>query len=145
MENTQKCIEACNRLMRGEISAVETYSQALDEFYDKPERTLLQKILDDHEQSVIDLEEHVVSMDGVPDSESGAWGGFVKALEGGAKLLGGSPALAVLQAGEEHGISDYEDALEDPAVIDEIKTVIRGELIPRLRQHVTLLKDLPAS
>lgn len=44
---------------------------------------------------------------------SGARGTFAKAVEGGAKMLGESPALATLIAGKEHGLSEYKDALED--------------------------------
>ena len=29
---TDKCIEACNSLLRGEISAIETYNQAIEKF-----------------------------------------------------------------------------------------------------------------
>jgi hypothetical protein len=142
MSDTQKCIDVCNRLLRGEISAIETYFLALDVFQDEPSQALLQQILDDHELSVIDLEEHIISMDGAPESESGVWGDFAKNLETGAKLLGASPALAILRTGEEHGIREYEDALEDPAVMDEIKSAIRVELIPRLRQHIKMLNGV---
>ena len=145
MADTKRCIEVCNRLLRGEISATETYEQALDKFQGDPEEALLQKIRDDHEESVATLEDHLVSMGAEPDTESGVWGGFAAALEGAAKLLGESPALKILQTGEEHGLRDYQDALEDPGVMEDIKASIRSELIPRLREHITSLEALPAA
>ena len=145
MSDKETCIEVCNRLLRGEISAIETYEQALDKFQDDPEQSLLQRIRNDHQESVIALEEHIVSMGAEPDTESGIWGGFVQAVEGTAKLLGESPALKILRKGEEHGIQDYQDALADPDVMEEIKIDIRSQLIARLKEHLVLLQELPAA
>lgn len=144
MSDKQKCIDVCNRLLRGEISAVETYDQALEKFQDEPGQSLLQKIRDDHEVSVSALEDHIASMGATPDSESGIWGGFVQAVEGTAKMLGESPALKILQTGEEHGIQEYQEALSDDGVMEEIKSEIRSSLLPRLKKHLSLLQELPA-
>jgi uncharacterized protein (TIGR02284 family) len=144
MSDKQKCIDVCNRLLRGEISAVETYDQALEKFQDEPGQSLLQKIRDDHEVSVSTLEEHIASMGATPDSESGIWGGFAQAVEGTAKMLGESPALKILRTGEEHGVQEYQDALSDDDVMEEIKSEIRSSLLPRLKKHLSLLQELPA-
>ena len=66
-------------------------------------------------------------------------------MEGAAKLLGESPALAVLEEGEEHGINEYDEALRNPEVMEEIKTVIRRDLQPPLSKHVSALERLRAS
>jgi hypothetical protein len=50
--------------------------------------------------------------------------------------------LKSLQQGEEHGLDDYEDALEDEDVTPSCKDMIRAELMPRIRQHITSLQDL---
>jgi hypothetical protein len=52
--------------------------------------------------------------------------------------------LAVLEEGEEHGISEYEEALRNPDVMEEIKSVIRQHLLPPLSQHVSALERLRA-
>jgi len=140
--SNQGCIDACNKLLRGELSAIETYSQAQDKFHNQPEEEVLVKIRSFHSSNANKLREHIVSMHGTPSDSSGAWGTFAKAIEGGAKLLGETAALQALIAGEEHGIQEYQDALKDTEVMAEIKEVIRRDLIPDLRSNVSALQQL---
>ena len=140
--SNQGCIDACNKLLRGELSAIETYSQAQDKFHNQPEEEVLVKIRSFHSSNANKLREHIVSMHGKPSDSSGAWGTFAKAIEGGAKLLGETAALQALIAGEEHGIQEYQDALKDTEVMAEIKEVIRRDLIPDLRSNVSALQQL---
>ena len=53
--------------------------------------------------------------------------------------------MAALQQGEEHGVSEYEEALEDKSIDAEIKEVIRDELLPPLREHIATLQSLTES
>ena len=144
MNATHECIDVCNSLLRGELSAVETYSQALEKFENDVERSALRAIQNDHQNSAARLREHLLDMGAEPATDSGAWGTFAKAVEGTAKLLGESPALAALQQGEEHGIDEYEEALRNEGVMAEIKTVIRQQLLPPLSEHVVALDRLKA-
>jgi rubrerythrin len=144
MNATDECIDVCNSLLRGELSAIETYNQALEKFEAEVERSALQAIRSDHEASASSLREHIIDMGAEPSTDSGAWGTFAQAVEGTAKLLGESPALAALQQGEEHGIDEYEEALRNSDVMEEIKGVIRQELLPRLSEHVAALDRLRA-
>lgn len=142
MNATAECIEVCNSLLRGELSAIETYEQAIGKFQEEPDRGTLQEVRDEHERSAQRLREHLIDMGAAPATDSGAWGSFAQAVEGTAKLLGESPALAALEAGENHGIDEYEEALRNPNVMEEIKTVIRGDLLPALSDHVATLGRL---
>lgn len=144
MNATEECTEVCNALLRGELSAIETYTQALEKFHSEPERASLQAIRTEHVNSAALLCDHLAEMGATPASSSGAWGTFAKAVEGTATMLGESPALAVLEEGEEHGINEYESALRNPDVMEEIKTVIRQHLLPPLSQHVSALEQLRA-
>lgn len=144
MNVTAECIEVCNSLLRGELSAVETYDQAIDKFREEPERRALEGIRADHERSAGKLRQHLIDMGAQPATGSGAWGSFAQAVEGTAKALGQSPALAALEQGENHGIDEYEEALRNPNVMDEIKTVIRQDLLPALSGHVAALDRLRA-
>jgi rubrerythrin len=143
--NTQSCVDACNKLLRGELSAVKTYNQAIEKFSGSREGQVLDGLRNEHEQSVRELSEHVSAMGGIPDSTSGPWGTFAAAVEGTAKMLGESAALTALIEGEKHGISEYEDALDDPEVMDEAKNSIRDHLLPRLLDHVVVLEGLRAA
>ena len=142
MNATDECIEVCNSLLRGELSAIETYTQAIAKFDTDPERSALLGIRDDHERSANRLRDHLADMGATPATDSGAWGSFAKAVEGSANVLGESPALAALEQGEEHGIDEYENALRNAGVMEEIKTVIRGDLLPALSEHIAALGRL---
>ncbi|WP_035603665.1 DUF2383 domain-containing protein [Haloferula sp. BvORR071] len=139
MNATDECIDVCNRLLRGELSAIETYSQAIAKFENDPERAALEGIREEHEHIAARLREHLDDMGALPSASSGAWGSFARAVEGTAKALGKSLALEALQQGEEHGIDEYERALRNPDVMIEIKTVIRGNLLPACSEHVAAL------
>ena len=144
MNATHECIDVCNSLLRGELSAIETYDQALEKFENDTERSALRSIQSDHQNSAARLRDHLIDMGAEPATDSGAWGTFAKAVEGTAKLLGESPALAALQQGEEHGIDEYEEALRNEGVMAEIKTVIRQQLLPPLSEHIAALDRLKA-
>lgn len=142
MSDHDQCIEICNSLLRGELSAVETYEQAIEKFSGDSQASPLGKIKAEHLESATVLRSHVQSMGGSPSESSGAWGTFATAVEGTAKILGDSAALAALEQGEEHGISEYRDALEDEDVMEDIKTQIRSKLLPALESHLAILKGL---
>lgn len=139
---TQTCVDVCDKLLRGEISAIESYQESLEKLENPAQREELQQILEDHRRSADVLRDHISAMGAVPDSDSGAWGSFTQAVTGVASFVGQSTTISTLIQGEEHGINEYEDALEDPDVMDEIKTSIRGTLIPRLQEHITTLESL---
>jgi uncharacterized protein (TIGR02284 family) len=140
----ESCIDTCNELLRGELSAVETYSQVIDKLDSGAERAALERIRSDHEDSARQLHNHVLSMGGEPATSSGAWGAFARAVEGAAKMLGKSAALKTLEEGEEYGIREYREAVASGEMMDEIKTVIQRELLPRLSEHTRALSGLLA-
>lgn len=142
--DTKTCINACEKLLRGEISAVETYRQAIEKFQNQPEATVLADIQRDHEESASVLRNHLIEMGALPKNDSGIWGDFAKAVEGTAKIFGESTALAALIQGEKIGVSDYESALGDEGVMESIKIEIRNTLIPRLHNHISALEQLKA-
>lgn len=139
---TQDCIDVCNRLLRGELSAVETYRQTIRKFEGDSALTTLRQIQSEHEYAAELLRNNVLEMGGEPSSDSGAWGAFANTVQGVAKVFGESSALKSLQQGEEHGLDDYEDALEDEDVMPTCKELIRAELMPRTRQHIVSLQEL---
>ena len=140
--DTSHCIDVCNSLLRGEISAVETYGKAIDKFSGDPEAPKLIQIRDEHQRAVDLLREDVRRMGGTPDTDSGAWGAFANTVQGAANLFGENSALGALKQGEEHGRNDYERALADDRVLPECKDLIRTELMPRCSQHIATLDML---
>ena len=142
MESTEACIRVCNSLLRGELSAVETYSLAINRYSGKPAVTELQRIRTEHALSAARLSQNVREMGGTPEEDSGAWGVFAKAVQGAANLFGADSALESLQRGEEKGRSDYEAALANDEVMAAHKEVISSELRPRINHHIATLERL---
>ena len=143
--NTESCIKSCNKLLRGELSAIETYTQAINKLSGSARIDPLEQILSDHRDSAELLRDHIVEMGAVPETDSGAWGNFAKAVEGTAELMGDSLTLLVLQEGEEHGISEYQEALASTDVMEEAKATIGEILLPRLLEHLSVLENLRAA
>jgi uncharacterized protein (TIGR02284 family) len=138
-------VDALNVLLRGEISAVETYTQGINKFSDPADRTasnVLTRLRDEHTRSVETLRSRIVSHGGTPSDGSGVWGAFTTAVEGAAKLIGPQTALAALKQGEQIGLDDYESALKKEDVSTEFKFLIRNELMPRCQEHIKTLDQL---
>lgn len=142
---TEHCIDACNSLLRGEISAVETYGQAIDKYAEEPEIAILIRIQSEHQKADELLRDNILEMHGVPQTESGAWGATAKAIQAAANFFGESSAIRSLQQGEELGQSAYEAALDDDQVLPECKTMIRDQLLPMVNEHITRLENLNES
>jgi uncharacterized protein (TIGR02284 family) len=134
--------EGLNRLIRGELSAIETYRQALDKMKDAPEATELHAIMVEHRAAAQVWREHVKERGGNPADSSGPWGGWAKFVEGTAQLFGNGAALKALKEGEEHGINEYETFLEDPNADQECKDLARTQFLPQCRSHIPILDRL---
>lgn len=144
MNNTDHCIDVCNKLLRGERSAVETYDQAIGKHGDKPVMDELRVLRQDHAEAVRILEDNVRSMGGSPDQEAGAWGAFANTVQAAANLMGPNSALEALQKGEQAGKRDYENALKDDEVMPECKNLFNSRLLPTTMDHISTLERLQA-
>jgi demethoxyubiquinone hydroxylase (CLK1/Coq7/Cat5 family) len=101
-----------NGFLRGEISAVETYRQAIEKLGSSANRAQLEGCQSSHQQRVMKLRDQVARLGGEPATESGAWGAFARLVEGGAKAFGERAALAALEEGEDHGLKLYRNDLD---------------------------------
>lgn len=128
-------------LLRGEMSAVETYERALEKVNGSPEGAKLRQIFADHSQAVGLLRDLLIRYEGQLPMSSGAWGTFANAVQATANLLGDSAALTALKEGEEHGIKEYQRALAEPGVDADVKGLSRS-LLDRCQSHVPVLEAL---
>ncbi len=129
-------------LIRGERAAVKTYDTVLADLKAGSERERLMAIRTDHQAAVDRLSKYVV---GKPDlaedaGSAGVWGGFATAWTKGAKLFGNEAALRALKQGEEHGISEYKEALNDDSFDKGLKAQIKNEMLPKQQKHIETLK-----
>jgi hypothetical protein len=132
----EETADRLNSLLRGEISAAETYGQALSKFERHPETPRLQRLREDHVEAANLLRRHVTGRGEENATSSGPWGAFAKAVEGTAKAFGESAALAALKEGEEHGVKEYESALRDEDLDRSARELITSRLLPRQRAHI---------
>jgi uncharacterized protein (TIGR02284 family) len=132
-------IDTLNSLLRGELSATETYQQALAKVGDDPGAAEIRRIHAEHREAANTLRQHVHRHGGQPSTSSGAWGTFAKAVEGVAKLFGNKAALKALKEGEEHGVKEYQEALDAGGLPAECATLIRNQLLPQTRAHIATL------
>jgi uncharacterized protein (TIGR02284 family) len=128
-----------NRLLRGELAATETYQQALAKVGNDPRSAELRRLHDSHRTAANEIRQHIHQHGGKPDQGSGSWGTWAKTVEGAAKIFGNAAAVKALKEGEEHGIKDYEAALNDQNLPAECKDLIRNRLLPQTRSHIPAL------
>jgi uncharacterized protein (TIGR02284 family) len=137
--NTWAGNDILNRLLRGELAATVTYQQALAKVGSEPRSADLRRLHDEHRAAANELRQHIHSHGGQPDQGAGSWGAWARTVEGAAKIFGNAAAVKALKEGEEHGIKDYEDALNDANLAGDCKSLIRNRLLPQTRNHIPVL------
>ncbi len=132
-----------DELIRGEISAVESFDTVIYRIKDATELKELTQIRQDHQRAVETLRQFEVVDSSVPRNtdSSGPWGTFTTAFAGGASFFGDKAAINALKIGEQHGLKEYQDALNNSAFESKVKEVIRTELIPCQERHLALIEN----
>jgi Domain of unknown function (DUF2383) len=138
-ETVDRCVAQLNSLLRGEISAAETYAIAIRKAGDSrpSDTTALRTVAQEHGEHAQRIREEIRSAGGDADDSSGAWGGYAKTVERSASLFGDGSALKALKQGEEYGLKDYRDALD--SVDEPARRIISGSLIPAQQRHIAML------
>lgn len=129
-------------LIRGEMAAVKSYTTVLGDMKAGPQKTKLEKIKADHENAVSKLKGFASADVKEDTTSSGAWGSFASTWTKGAQIIGNDTALKALTQGEEHGITEYKEALEDENVKPELKQMIKTQFIPKQEEHLKTIKSL---
>ena len=130
-----------NSFLRGELSAVETYDQAIEKLAGEP--SILRKLADcraSHQKRVSILREEITRRGGEAADGSGVWGAFAQLVEGGAKLFGKKAAIAALEEGEDHGRDDYKRELDNLSA--DVRRFVESELLPEQLQTHDVLSGL---
>jgi demethoxyubiquinone hydroxylase (CLK1/Coq7/Cat5 family) len=135
--------ERLNALLRGEISAVETYNQVLDRTESSALINTLLTCQNDHLQRVEILKSRIVQLGGTPTEASGIWGAFAKLIQGGAAVFGDKAAIDVLEEGEDHGLESYKN--EMPKLDSEDLRLVETQLLPAQEQTHRVIRDLKHS
>jgi len=135
VNTNEDLVKTLNDLLKDELSAIETYGQALEKLArDVVARPELEECRKSHIERAQRLRDTVHGLGGHPARSSGLWGAVAKLVQGGAKVLGADATIAALEEGEDYGVRRYQDSLEkmDPA----ISRMVRDDLLPgQLRTH----------
>lgn len=143
--STEHTTDTLNKLLRGEISATETYQQAIARLENDSSVSELKRIHVEHRETANEIRKHVHHHGDQPDKSSGAWGAFAKMVEGTAAAFGKTAALKALKEGEEAGLSDYESALKDKQLPADCQALISSKFLPQTREHIATLDRLMAT
>ena len=134
-----------NKVLKSELSAIETYQQALEKKDTDPKHLSafdeLSAILDDHQRAASRIEAAIRQKGGEPVHSSGAWGAWSKIVMGTAQLFGDKAALKALKEGEESGLKEYADVLGDAGIPQDQKPLI-SDLLATQRMHVRTIDGL---
>jgi hypothetical protein len=138
-------VEQLNSLLRGEIAAAETYRMAIDRLgnrqsVDPGGLDLLREVHEEHGRAVQALRDRIAELGGHAPASSGAWGAWARFTQSAGNLFGEAVALKTLRQGEEHGLKDYQIALDN---IDSTSAdLVQNQLVPAQRRHINLLDRL---
>ena len=141
-----------NQLLNTELSAVETYEEALQEkdwkvLSPDPQIQAFFHILVDHLQAASQLGTEVQRLEGRPVNGTQAWDSGshrrmdAASLLGNVNRFGDKAALEALKEAEESGLKEYQAALHHQALSPEVKPLIRS-LKTKQQAHVRALDDL---
>lgn len=133
-------INTLNGFLRGEISAVETYSQAIEKLRSSSAAIELEQCRRSHEERVEKLRRQITQLGGEPSQESGPWGAFAKLFEGGAKVFGEKAAIAALEEGEDHGLRLYKGDLDK--LDATTRAFVETDLLPAQERTHSFLSTL---
>jgi demethoxyubiquinone hydroxylase (CLK1/Coq7/Cat5 family) len=138
--NQNANVDQLNSFLRGEMSAVETYRQAVAALKQSAYADRITECMRSHEERVRLLEAQVQKYGGTPAKGSGPWGAFAKLVEKGASALGDKAAITVLEEGEDHGLRDYR---ADLSKLDEdSRRLIQQRILPEQQKTHAELSDL---
>jgi bacterioferritin (cytochrome b1) len=143
MGDVSQSVEQLNSLLRGEIAAAETYRMAIDKFSQSSHSSdvgLLQGIQEEHSRAAQTIRDRIRELDGEASDASGAWGVWAKLVQGLADMVGDTSSLKALKEGEEHGLKDYQAALD--RVDSTSRQLMQNQCIPSQERHIGVLDQL---
>ena len=141
----QGAVDQLNSLLRGEISAAETYAMAIKKLSEsdashQSDCQCLRDMQEDHGRACQAIRSRIRELGGEASDSSGAWGAWAKTVEGAASIFGDKGALKALKEGEEHGLKDYNEACDD--VDATSAALVESELIPAQQRHIMILDQM---
>jgi len=139
----RKDIQKLKHLLQDEMSAVESYDQAIAAVKNDATKAELADLNSGHKSRVIKLQAKVTELGGELPENSGLWGKFAKLLEAGASHLGDKVIVGTLEECEVHHLAAYKSGLE---VFDEAEhKLVFSDLLPAQQDAYEKINKLHTS
>ncbi len=129
------------KILCAEMSAVETYTQAIESFHHGDDIQQLEIARDCHVQRVDTLAGKLYELGGSPTESSGIWGKTARALDAGGEVVSDKEAVALLEKGEERGIQQYRDLVATTKADPAIQT-LAAQLLAQQEETQRIVKAL---
>lgn len=136
------CVDICNKLLRDERSAVETYREVLQKFPNEPGIHEFAALLDDHKIAIRDLELQVLYMGGEPARRSHEWNRIHSSIKNSGDLFGDDSVVKALRTAEERILNDYRQTIDDENLLPECLRLCSARLIPLTGSHIQKLAGI---
>lgn len=136
----KKTSNICNSLIKGELSAIESYTLAIEGFANDSREKSLADIRADHVANEKLLREIAGRHGAKLLSSLSPRFSFANKVKGTMALLGPALVLIVLKQVEEYRLRQYEKSFNDNGLNEELKTLIRNTLLPAQRRHLIELE-----
>ena len=142
-----EAVRQLNSLLRGEISAAETYRMAIEKVADSDNTThggLLREIQEEHGRAAQGIRDRIRELGGEASDSSGAWGAWAKTVQGTMNLFGDDKIRLIVRAddfGFSHASNMALERLIKSGLPVSVSIIMPG---PWYQETVELLKRHPA-
>ena len=133
-------VETLNNLLKGELSAIESYSEALRKLDGGYVAEVLNQCHSSHIERAEKLRSAIAGSGGTPAESSGAWGSFAKLVTSAAGNVGEKAIINALEEGEDIGSNEYEWKILE--MHGDNHRFVRDELWPKQQATHKLLSKL---
>jgi len=124
MAVSEKLVDRLNDLLMLDHDAVDAYQQCIDTIASPLCRARLQQFQSDHRRHVVDLDDCIRRLEGVPKNRRDVKGFFIKGMTAVQAALGDELALKAMQINEKLTNAQYQDALDDLSLPDDVRVVV---------------------
>jgi hypothetical protein len=133
-------IDRLNGLLKDEVSAIETYSEAQTRARSERVREVLVLCQIQHQRRAQKLTERIAALGGKPTYNGHPWGAVIKLIAANVFGFDVKLAIGVLEEGEDVGLIFYKDALKK--LDSESVKLIETELLPGQAFTREIIHDL---
>jgi bacterioferritin (cytochrome b1) len=143
MPFVQDVTRTLQKILRGELAAVEAYERALHGLRpDDPDLSTFERLTREHAEAAETLQAHLSAEGEPPEQGSGAWGTYTRLLEKAMDWIDEDGGLKNLKEGEVHGLAEYRTSLGHDDLAADLRAEIRDGLIPRQEEHIAELDGI---